>query len=57
MQGQISLPADLAQEVLDFIQFLENRHGNKEKADLIGAQQSAMDKLWRSREDDVWNDL
>jgi hypothetical protein len=52
-----TLPEDLAQEVLDFIQFLEDRRGNKEKADLIGAQQGAMDKLWSNREDEIWNDL
>ena len=53
------LPEDLAREVLDFIGYLEQRHGLRDVVaeDLAGAQEPAMRHVWESPEDDVWNDL
>ena len=53
------LPEPLAREVLDFVQFLEVRHGLTTEMDenLKQAQQGSMDKVWDNAEDEVWNDL
>jgi len=53
------LPDPLAQEVLDFVQYLEYKHGlaNHQSEDLKQAQQPAMDRLWKNESDEVWNDL
>ena len=53
------LPEPLAQEVLDFIGFLEQKHG-RERAqhdELKQAQQPAMERIWNNPDDEVWNDL
>jgi|PlaIllAssembly_1097288.scaffolds.fasta_scaffold543503_2 hypothetical protein len=53
------LPEPLAQEVLDFIGYLEVRHGLRDLLtdDLKAAQGSAMQHVWANADDEVWNDL
>jgi Protein of unknown function (DUF2281) len=53
------LPEPLAQEVLDFIGYLEVRHGLRDllAEDLKAAQDSAMRHVWENTGDEVWNDL
>lgn len=53
------LPEALAREVLDFIGYLEVRHGLRDAQveDLKAAQEQAMRHAWESPEDEVWNDL
>jgi hypothetical protein len=53
------LPEPLAREVLDFIGFLEVRHGLRDLQieDLKAAQGQAMRHVWDNPEDEVWNDL
>ncbi len=56
------LPEPLAREVLDFIGYLEHRHGLAQKdapevQDLKAAQQESVSKLWDNPEDKIWNDL
>lgn len=43
---------------LDFIAFLEEKHGLKEAASdqLKSAQTPAMGNIWNNPEDEVWND-
>jgi len=49
----------LAREVLDFIGYLEVKHGPRDllTEDLKAAQQPAMQHVWDNPEDEVWNDL
>ena len=53
------LPEHLAQEVLDFIGYIELKHGLKNELDDDSkrAQQPAMRHLWDNADDEVWNDL
>ncbi len=54
------LPDELAQEVLDFIGYLEFRHGLKQQPtlkDLEGTQEDAMRHVWDNPDDEVWNDV
>jgi len=53
------LPEPLAQEVLDFVQYLEYKHGigNRQIGDLEQAQQPVMDRLWNNESNEVWNGL
>jgi hypothetical protein len=53
------LPEPLAQEVLDFVGYLEIRHGLRDLLtdDLKTAQGSAMQHVWANVDDEVWNDL
>ncbi len=53
------LPEPLAQEVLDFVQYPEYKHGigSRQIADLKQAQRPVMDRLWKNESDEVWNDL
>ena len=53
------LPEPLAQEVLDFIGYLQVKHGLRDllSEDLKSAQQSAMQHVWDHSEDEVWNGL
>jgi hypothetical protein len=53
------LPEPLAREVLDFIGYLEVKHGLRDllSDDLKAAQQPAMQHVWENPEDEVWNDL
>lgn len=52
------LPEPLVNEVLDFISFLELKHGLKDSGTgpLSAAQWPAMQRLWDNPEDDAWND-
>jgi hypothetical protein len=52
------LPEPLLNEVLDFITFLELKHGLKDSGteQLSAAQSPAMQRLWDNSEDDAWND-
>lgn len=53
------LPEALAQEVLDFIGYLELKHGLRDRVaeELKPAQEEAMRHVWENPEDEVWNDL
>jgi len=53
------LPEPLTQEVLDFIGFLEQKHGRERAQDdeLKQAPQSSMERIWNVPDDEVWNDL
>ena len=53
------LPDSLAREVLDFIGYLEIKHGlhKSQTEHLKQAQESAMYHVWDNLEDEVWNDL
>ncbi len=53
------LPAPLVQEVLDFIGFIELKHGIKDRIaeELKPAQTPAMEHAWDNVEDEVWNDM
>ena len=53
------LPERLAREVLDFIGYIELKHGLKDRltAGLMEAQEPAMKHVWDNPEDEVWNDL
>lgn len=49
------LPPAVAQEVLDFVQFLAQRQALKEERDLMQAQQTAAQE-WDNPDDEAWND-
>jgi hypothetical protein len=53
------LPEPLAREVLDFIGYLEVKHGLRGlfSEDLKAAQEPAMRHVWENPEDEVWDDL
>jgi len=51
------LPEQLAQEVLDFIEYIEAKHGLSEAEHLKKAQTIVMKQVWDNTEDEVWNDL
>jgi hypothetical protein len=53
------LPEPLAREVLDFIGYIELKHGLKDRLteELKQAQEPAMKHIWDNPEDEVWNDL
>ncbi len=54
------LPDELAREVLDFVGYLEMKHGliTQPDRDLLHAQERVLKKLWdNSQDDDVWNSL
>ena len=53
------LPEPLVQEVLEFISYLELKHGLKDEGaeDLKLAQGSAMSHVWNNAEDDAWNNV
>ena len=53
------LPEPLAREVLDFIGYLEVKHGLRDllSEDLKAAQEPAMRHVWENLEDEVWDDL
>ena len=52
------LPEQLAQEFLDFIGYIEIRHGLKDplSEELKPAQEPAMNHIWDNQEDELWND-
>lgn len=53
------LPEPVAREVLDFIGYLELKHGlgDAKVQDLEYAQQAAMAHFWDNPHDEVWNDV
>lgn len=53
------LPEPLAMEVLDFIGYIELKHGLKSRQteELKAAQEPAMKHIWDNTDDEVWNDL
>jgi len=53
------LPEPLAKEVLDFIGYIELKHGLKDRIteELKQAQTPAMQHIWDNPEDEVWNDM
>lgn len=56
------LPEPLAREVLDFIGYLEQKHGveplvSRQEGHLKAAQMKSMQKLWDNPEDEIWNDV
>lgn len=53
------LPESLAREVLEFVGYLEIKHGLRDvqSEDLKAAQEPAMRRVWDNSEDEVWNDL
>ena len=53
------LPDTLAQEVLDFIEYIEIKHGLRDRLteELKQAQEPAMRHVWDNQEDEVWNGL
>lgn len=55
----LKLPEPLAKEILDFIGYIEMKHGLKDTwpDELKKAQEPVMDQIWSSSADDVWNDL
>ena len=58
-QEACKLPEPLAKEVLDFIEYIEMKHGlrNSVIEQLKLAQEPAMRRVWDNQEDEVWNDL
>lgn len=51
------LPEPLAREVLDFADFLEGRNEREAQRDLTAAQTTALNALWDTPEDRVWDEL
>ena len=53
------LPDALAQEVLDFIGYIEIKHGLRDRLieELKQAQEPAMRHVWDNQDDEVWNEL
>lgn len=53
------LPEPLAREVLDFIGYIELKHGLKDRLseEFKQAQAPAMENVWANSEDEVWNDV
>ena len=52
------LPEHLAREVLDFIEYIEKKHGllDKEIQNLKEAQIPVMNHIWNNEEDGVWDE-
>ena len=50
------LPQPIVQEVIDFIGYLERKHGIDD-AYLMMAQSESLSKTWENSEDDAWNDF
>ncbi len=53
------LPEPLAKEVLDFIGYIEFKHGLKDglSEKLKQAQTPVMQHIWDNSEDEVWNEV
>jgi hypothetical protein len=53
------LPEPLAREVLDFIEYIEAKHGLKDigSEHLKEAQIPVMTSVWDNTEDEVWNEF
>jgi hypothetical protein len=52
-------PDVLAREVLDFIEYIESKHGLRDRLteELKQAQELAMHHVWDNKDDEVWNGL
>ncbi len=50
------LPQPIVQEVINFIGYLEHKHGIDD-AGLMIAQSESLSKVWENTEDDAWNDF
>ncbi|WP_018866178.1 MULTISPECIES: DUF2281 domain-containing protein [unclassified Thioalkalivibrio] len=52
------LPEPLSREVLDFIGYLESKHGLSDTPgeDIKKAQETALGSIWENPEDEVWDD-
>lgn len=53
------LPDTLAREVLDFVEYIEIKHGLRDRITekLKHAQEPAMHHVWDNKDDEVWNGL
>ena len=53
------LPEPLAREVLDFIEYIELKHGLRDSqiGELTTAQEPVMKKIWDNQQDVIWNDV
>ena len=53
------LPDALAREVLDFVEYIEIKHGIRDRLteELKHAQEPAMRHVWDNNEDEVWNGM
>ncbi len=51
------LPDALAREVLDFVEYIELKHGLRDRLteELKQAQEPAMHHVWDNKDDEVWN--
>ncbi len=57
-QEACRLPEHLAEEVLDFIEFIQKKHDirDKELENLKEAQLLVMNRIWDNEDDEVWNE-
>ena len=55
----LKLPESLAQEVLDFVEYIEQKHGIRDDSigDLISGQSPTMEEIWSNSDDDIWDDV
>ncbi len=53
------LPEPLVREVLDFIGYIELKHGIRDRLteELKQAQTPAMQHIWDNHEDEIWNEV
>jgi hypothetical protein len=53
------LPEALAQEVLDFLEYVQAKHGVRDPlSEQLGAAQSpVMARIWDNPDDEVWNEV
>ncbi len=53
------LPEPLVREVLDFIGYIEFKHGIRDRLteELKQAQTPAMQRIWDNPEDEIWNEV
>ena len=52
------LPEHLAQEVLDFLEYIDKKHNlhDKEIQNLQNAQTQVMNNIWENKEDGIWDE-
>lgn len=51
------MPDTLAQEILDFIDFIAIKHENSSQEAIQVAQMSSLEQFWGDSKDDVWNNI
>ena len=49
------LPQPIVQEVIDFIGYLEQKHGIDDTSMMV-AQSKSLSNVWENNEDKAWND-